>query len=76
VWPCLTEALFYAVAYQLKQHCRKNDPLGEIVGAIRKHLQKLSAVNDAVAGPFSFASITQDGFRVLSDQAPCKNHRF
>ena len=52
--------------YQLNQHCRKNDPLVEIAGTIRKHLQTQSAVNDDVAGPFSLASITQDGFRVLS----------
>ncbi|MGD9174167.1 MAG: hypothetical protein PVF29_08405, partial [Desulfobacterales bacterium] len=47
--------------YQLNQHCRKNDPLSEIMPSIRKHLEKPSAVNDDVAGPFSFALITQDG---------------
>lgn len=51
--------------YQLNQHCRKNDPFSEIVPSIRKYLEKQSAVNDDVAGPFSFASITQDGFHAL-----------
>ena len=53
--------------YLLNQHCRKNNPLSEVVPSIRNHLEKQSAVNDDVAGPFSFAFITQDGFRVLSD---------
>ena len=53
--------------YQLNQHCRKNNPLSEMVPSIRKHLEKQSAVNDDVAGPFSVASITRDGFRVLAD---------
>lgn len=53
--------------YQLNQQCRKNKPFSEIVPSIRKHFEKQSAVNDDVAGPFSLASITQDGFRVLSD---------
>ena len=56
-----------ALEYQLNQHCRKNDSLSEIVPSIRKYLEKQSTVNDDVAGPFSFASITHDGFRKLSD---------
>ena len=57
----------FTLEYQLNQHCRKNDPLSEIVPLIRKHLEKQSAVNDDIAGPFSIASITPDGFRELSD---------
>ena len=52
--------------YQLNQRCRENVPLSELVASIRKHLEKQSVVNDDVAGPFSLASITQDGFRELS----------
>ena len=62
--------------YQLNQQCRENIPLREILLLIRKHLKKQGAVNDDVAGPFSIASITQDGFHALADEAACKNLRF
>jgi hypothetical protein len=53
--------------YQLNQLCKKNEPLTEILPRIRNCLEKQSNVNDEIAGPFSFALITVDGFRALSD---------
>ncbi len=48
--------------YELNQLCKKNNPLSEILPRIRNRLIKQSDINDEVAGPFSFALITRDGF--------------
>lgn len=53
--------------YQLNQLCKKNNPLSKILPFIREHLEKQPKINSEVAGPFYLASITQDGYQLLSD---------
>ncbi len=50
---------------QLNQVCKKNEPLTELLPQIRDRLKKLSETNPDVAGPFSFALITRDGFKAI-----------
>ena len=52
--------------YQLNQLCKQNEPLSQFIPVIRNGLDKQSSVNHEVAGPFSIAAITRDGFDVIS----------
>jgi hypothetical protein len=54
-----------AIEYQLNQLCKENKNLDGILPQIRNSLEKQSEINDEIAGPFSFAFITRDGFHRL-----------
>ncbi|MGD9011771.1 MAG: hypothetical protein PVF62_05215, partial [Desulfobacterales bacterium] len=45
----------------------RNEPLNQIIPLIRDCLDKQSSAHDEIAGPFSFARITRDGFEALSN---------
>ena len=51
--------------YNLNRLCQKNENLDEIRSQIRTHFAKQSKINPEISGPFSFASITHDSFKVL-----------
>jgi hypothetical protein len=51
--------------YQLSHLCKENKNLEEILSQIKNHLKKQSEINDEIAGPFSFAFITRDGFHAV-----------
>jgi len=49
--------------YKLNQLCKENVPLDRILPEIRKSMEKLGKSQEEVGPPFSYAFITQDGFR-------------
>jgi hypothetical protein len=51
--------------YQLNRLCQKNENLNKIRSRIRTHFTKQSKINPEICGPFSFASITHDGFQAV-----------
>lgn len=53
--------------FQLNQRCKKNEPLNGLIPLIRDCLDKQSTAHDEIAGPFSFAFITRDGFDAFSN---------
>ena len=52
--------------HQLGQLCKQNEPLSAILPKIQDSLQKLEKVNTEVAGPFSYATITSEGFKAIA----------
>ena len=54
-----------SLEYQLNQLCKANKNLDEILPQIKNHLERQSKINDEIAGPFSFAFITRDGFHAV-----------
>ena len=51
-----------SLEYQLNQPHQANENLDRILKQIKSHLERQSEINDEIAGPFSFAFITRDGF--------------
>lgn len=51
-----------SLEYQLNQLSKENKNIDEMLSQIRNHLEKQSEINDEIAGPFSFAIITRNGF--------------
>jgi len=49
--------------YKLNQLCKENVPLDRILPEIKKSMEKLGKSQEEVGPPFSYAFITQDGFR-------------
>jgi hypothetical protein len=54
-----------ALEYQLNQLCKADKNLDAILPQIKNNLEKQCKINDEIAGPFSFAFITRDGFHRL-----------
>ena len=52
--------------FQLNQRCKKNEPLNQLIPLIQECFDRQSRALDEIAGPFSFACITRDGFDALS----------
>ncbi|MEJ2101370.1 MAG: hypothetical protein P8X68_15540, partial [Desulfobacterales bacterium] len=51
--------------YQLNHLRKANKNLDGILSQIKSHLERQSEINDEIAGPFSFAFITRNGFHTV-----------
>jgi hypothetical protein len=49
--------------YRLSRLCRENAPLETVLDEVKSHMENLATTQDEIGGPFSFASITRDGFK-------------
>jgi len=49
--------------YKLNQLCRENASLDYILPEIKKSMEKISKTQEEIGPPFSYAFITEDGFR-------------
>lgn len=54
-----------SLEYQLGRLCKDNENLSGILPQIKSHFRKQSKINDEIAGPFSYAFITRDGFHTV-----------
>jgi len=54
-----------ALEYQLNQLCHENRNLEEILPQIQEYLKTQSKNHPEIAGPFSYAFITRDGFKAI-----------
>jgi hypothetical protein len=51
--------------YKLTQLCKNNGSLEDILPEIQKNLENQSEIQQEVAGPFTYAFITREGFRKI-----------
>lgn len=51
--------------YQLNQLCRQNNTVEEILNEMRRYLKDQSQINEEISGPFCYAVITRDGFKII-----------
>jgi hypothetical protein len=51
--------------YRLNRLCQENKPLDQILPEIKKGMEKMAKTQEEVGPPFSYAFITQEGFRVV-----------
>jgi hypothetical protein len=49
--------------YRLSQLCKENASIERVLGEVKSVTENLAATQDEIGGPFSFASITKDGFK-------------
>jgi hypothetical protein len=54
-----------SLEYQLGQLRKAKKNIDETLPQIKSHLERQSEINDEIAGPFSFAFITRDGFQTV-----------
>jgi len=53
----------WAWSYKLNQLAKENVPLDRILPEIKKSMEKLSKTQEEIGPPFSYAFITEEGFR-------------
>ncbi len=51
--------------YRLNQLCKENKPLDQILAEVRSGMKKMAQAQEEVGPPFSYAFITEGGFRVI-----------
>jgi len=51
--------------YRLNQLCKENKPLDQILAELRSGMKKMAQTQEEVGPPFSYAFITEKGFRVI-----------
>lgn len=49
--------------YRLNKLCQENSPLDHILSEIKKSMEEMAGTQEEVGPPFSYALITQEGFR-------------
>lgn len=49
--------------YRLNQLCQENKPLNQILSEAKKGMEKTAKTQEEIGPPFSYAFITQEGFR-------------
>ena len=49
--------------YRLNKLCQENSPLDHILSEIKKSMEEMARTQEEVGPPFSYALITQEGFR-------------
>jgi hypothetical protein len=49
--------------YRLSRLCKENASIERVLGEVKSVMENLAASQDEIGGPFSFASITKDGFK-------------
>lgn len=51
--------------YRLNQLCKEEKPLDQILTEVRSGMKKMAQTQEEVGPPFSYAFITEEGFRVI-----------